>query len=112
MYFELFIFLTLIAVAFLVVASLNRRVWPALLATLFLVLVGAALMSDGMRVEVGSHYNIDTGVTTYDYNSLTPANDTSISMISNVFFYGGFLPAIVAMVFLFRGKVAQGKGGI
>lgn len=106
MYFELFIIMTLIIAGLLLSGTAWRRAWPFLLATIFMILTGAVLMSDGLRVEVGSTYDSTTGVLTYDYNSLMPSNDLTVLVFADSYFYGGFLLAIVAGGLLVWGRVA------
>jgi len=106
MYFELFIVMTIIITGLMLAGATWRKAWPFLIATVFMILTGAVLMSDGLRVEVGSTYDSTTGILTYDYNSLMPSNDLTVAAFANSYFYGGFLLAIVAGGLLVWGRVA------
>lgn len=108
MYFELFVFLTLLIVGLILTSVFSKRIWAVLIACVFMVLLGAGLMSDGMRIEVGSTYDSSTGVITYDYNALTPANDYTIAMFAYSYFYGGFLLAVAGIAFLFMRNRGEG----
>ena len=104
MFFELFVFLSLVAVAFLFAAIFSRRVWPVLLASVFFVLTGASLLSDGLRYECGAVFTSATGVMTVTDCALLASESSAVSMIGNTFVYGGVLVAVAGMVFLFRGR--------
>lgn len=96
LYFELFICLTFLIAGLMVAGAAWRKSWPLIVAAIFMILTGAVLMSDGLRVEVGSTFNINTGVLTYDYNALLPSNDYTVNVFANSYFYGGFVLVIIA----------------
>ena len=108
MFFELFAFLTIIIVILLVIGASFRRVWPLILAGVFMIMTGAALLSDGIRFESGGTFDTATGIVTYTFSSLTAANDATVAMLSNSFFYGGFAVIIVAAFYLLLHKPGKG----
>ena len=111
MFFELFVFLIVIAVALVIAGSVARRVWPLLLSCMFFVLTGSILLSEGLRVETGAVWVQSTGILTLSTTALTSANSMSVALLGNAFFYGGFLVALVAIAFLLKGRLSKVKGG-
>ena len=111
MFFELFVFLIVIAVALVIAGSVSRRVWPLLLSCVFFVLTGSILLSEGLRVETGASWTQSTGLLVITTEALTAANSMSVSLLGNAFFYGGFLVAVVSIVFLLKGRLSKLKGG-
>jgi len=112
MFFELFVFLTVIAIALFVVGTGWRKVWPLLLSGVFFVLTGSILLSEGLRVETGAVWTQATGVLAISTEALTAANAMEVALIGNGFFYGGFLIPIIGVAFLFRGRFAAKAGGV
>jgi len=106
MFFELFVLMTIVIVALLLAGVAWRKSWPFIMASIFLILTGGALLSDGMRYESGSTYDNTTGITVYDYSVLTAATDSTIAMFSNSYFYGGFAVLIASMGLMVWGRVA------
>ena len=109
MFFELFVFLTIIAVALFIVGTSWRKVWPLLLSGIFFVLTGSILLSEGLRFETGAVFTQTSGLLVITTEALTAANAMEIALLGNGFFYGGFLVPIIGIAFLFRGRLA-GKG--
>ena len=112
MFFELFIFLTVIAIALFVIGTGWRKVWPLLLSGVFFVLTGSILLSEGLRVETGAAWVQSTGILTISTTALTAANAMEVALLGNGFFYGGFLIPIIGIVFLFRGRFASKGVGV
>ncbi len=106
MFFEVFVLLTVIAVALFIVGTGWRKVWPLLLSGVFFVLTGSILLSEGLRVETGATWVQATGVLTISTQALTAANAMEVALLGNGFFYGGFLVPVIAFAFLFRGRFA------
>ncbi len=112
MFFEVFIFLALLASALFVVGTGWRKVWPLLLSGLFFILNGIILLSEGLRVETGAVFTQSTGVLVITTEAFTASNSMSVAVLGNAFFYGGFLIPVVAIAFMFRGRFAAKAGGV
>lgn len=112
MIFELFIFLTLIVLGLIVLGITTRHPMIIVLGSVFMILVGASLMSDGLRDE-GAFTLVQDGNTFVmsDYNVLTTTNDPTIGMIAPFYFYGGFLGVLVGL-FGVLWAVKQRKGSV
>lgn len=109
MFFEMFFFLTLVIVGLLVYSAGWRKLWPLIICSVFLVLTGGVLMSDGVRYECGSTFVQASGVTTYDYCTLTTVNDFTTLAFANTYFYGGFIVAVFALGYFLKGRSNDGK---
>ena len=112
MFFELFIFLTVIAVGLFIAGTGWRKAWPLILSGVFFILNGSILLSEGLRVETGATWVQATGILTISTEALTAANSMSVALLANGFFYGGFLIPVIAIAFLFRGRFAAKGSGV
>lgn len=97
MIFELFLLLVALIVATLIASAGWRKVWPLLIAALFMLLAGGVLISEGLRIETGSTFEKATGILTYNYDVLLPTTDFTVFVFSNTLFYGGWIVLIVAL---------------
>lgn len=115
MFFELFIVLTVLIVGLTTAGVTWKKAWPLLIASLFMILAGGVLMSDGIRYESGSTYDLASGRVTYDYNNLMPFSeglasnqgfDLTVAIFANGYLYGGFALVVVAAGVLIWRRVA------
>lgn len=99
-FFELFVFLTLIAVGISIFSFAKRSIGPLLMSALFFALSGGLLLSFGLRFECGSTYA--TGVTTYSYCTLWPFEEPALLAIGLIFVGIGLIIAIYSTRLILR----------
>lgn len=104
MFFELFIFLTIISLGLILLTVYTRRVMPLVIAFVFVILTGSMLLESGIRYQAGANYDSVTNQLTYVFNSLTTENDNSVALLANTYFYGSFVLPVIALGLLVSGR--------
>ena len=105
LFFEVFVLIAAIAVAFVFFSFWKKRFWPMPFGIGLFVLNGALLLSEGLRFESGSSLVKASGVNTvtYLFSVASAATDASILLTGWTFIGLGVVLAIVSFAMLSRG---------
>jgi len=105
LFFEVFVLIAAIAVAFVFFSFWKKKFWPMPFGIGLFVLNGALLLSEGLRYESGSTLVKAAGINTvtYVFSIATAATDASILLTGWTFIGLGVVLGIVAFTLLFRG---------
>ncbi len=96
-------------VALLAIAAWKRSAAIFALAGIFMILVGVALTGEGISYNTGwdvSGLDDNNMTITSTYTVLHSWNDSMVNMWHFVFLYGGFVPLIIALVLVAKGRLA------